>query len=258
MVRFALREYGLLGSVSRFSAQVTGIRRFIRSPESAADRDARRRLIRCFARIEQNIPCAHAPYQFVLMAAYLLELDVPGDMVQCGAYKGGSTAKLSLLANLSGRRLYVCDSFQGLPDCDESGRIVRGFGRRSDYMFRAGEYSGTLEEVRDNVQRYGCINVCTFVPGWFRDTLPGLNASPAFVFTDVDYVSSARECLTSLWPRLVPGGYWFTHEASLIDYVEGILDVEFWRTTFGCCPPVLMGAGCGLSPAAPSLGMFRK
>src|SRR5262245_33881117 len=39
---------------------------------------------------------------------------VAGSVVECGSYKGGSTANLSLVCKLVGRRLHVFDSFAGL------------------------------------------------------------------------------------------------------------------------------------------------
>ena len=65
------------------------------------------------------------------------------------------------------------------------------------------------------------------------------------VFTDVALVSSARDCLKSLWPRLKPGGYWFTHDASYMEYVLGTFDHKWWQETFGEPPPLVIGAGSG-------------
>ncbi|HLT27990.1 MAG TPA: TylF/MycF/NovP-related O-methyltransferase, partial [Zeimonas sp.] len=58
-------------------------------------------------------------------------------LVEAGCFKGGSTAKLSLLAELAGRELVVFDSFEGLPDNDESGQVTIQ-GEVSD--FRKGRY----------------------------------------------------------------------------------------------------------------------
>ena len=42
-----------------------------------------------------------------------------GCIVECGCYKGSSTAKFSLAAKYSGRKLVVFDSFEGIPENDE-------------------------------------------------------------------------------------------------------------------------------------------
>jgi len=258
VVRLALRQYGLLGATARFLMLRDELQRFVKRGKTPEETARRKHILRRFAAIHSSVPCAHSPLQFAIIAEHLLALSVPGDMVQCGAFKGGSTAKLSVLAKLTNRRLYVCDSFEGLPQNAESSMKHVSLGDQADYVFGAGEYAGSLEEVRANVERAGEIEVCTFVKGWFSDTLKTLDARPAFVFTDVDYVASARDCLAALWPRLAPGGVWFTHEAMFLTYVEGIMDPNWWMQTLHTAPPVLIGGGAGLSAAAPSLAYFRK
>lgn len=258
VVQLALRQYGLLGATARFLTLRDEMRRFVARGTTQVARAQRREILKRFAAVQASVPCAHSPLQFVIIAEHLLGLEIAGDIVQCGAFKGGSTAKLSILAALTGRKLYVCDSFAGLPSNAESTRRYVSLGDQADYVFGAGEYAGSLEEVRMNVQRTGELSVCELVQGWFADTLPTLDAQPAFVFTDVDYVSSARDCLRWLWPRLAYGGLWFTHEASFLTYVEGIMDPEWWLETLHEPPPVLIGGGAGLSAAAPSLAYFRK
>jgi O-methyltransferase len=258
VVKLALRRFGLFGSAARYVLLQDELRRFVRAGADEVAREQRLAILDRFAKIHRMVPCAHSPAQFTIIAEHLLELDVPGDIVQCGAFKGGSTAKLSVLAKLTGRRLYVCDSFEGLPETHEGTQRFVAHDRSTDYVFSPGEYAGTLDEVRTNVMRAGELDVCTFVPGWFSNTLPTLEVEPALVFTDVDYVSSARDCLRSLWPRLRPGGVWFTHEAMFLTYVEGMMDPEWWLEQLHEAPPVLIGGGAGVSPAAPSLAYFRK
>src|SRR5687768_8201417 len=42
--------------------------------------------------------------------------DVEGDVVECGTWKGGSAANLSLVCKIAGRKLKIFDSFEGLPE----------------------------------------------------------------------------------------------------------------------------------------------
>jgi hypothetical protein len=52
----------------------------------------------------------------ILIRAILsLPPTVPGVVVECGVWKGASSAMLSLACQLTGRRLLLCDSFAGLP-----------------------------------------------------------------------------------------------------------------------------------------------
>jgi hypothetical protein len=72
--------------------------------------------------------------------------------------------------------------------------------------------AGSLDEVKDNVRQFGALDHCEFIPGFFFDTLATLKADElSFVFMDVDYISSARDCLCFLWPKLARGSRLYTH-----------------------------------------------
>jgi hypothetical protein len=76
-----------------------------------------------------------------------------GVVVECGSYQGGSTANLSLVCGLVGRILHVFDSFAGLPEPSKADTLhilpslkeLRGFAK--------GDFCGSLETVKANVQR---------------------------------------------------------------------------------------------------------
>jgi len=73
-------------------------------------------LFKQFEIIQKNIECAHRESDFYIMYAIILSLQVNGPIVELGCYKGGSTAKLSLISKLTSRKLHIFDSFEGLPD----------------------------------------------------------------------------------------------------------------------------------------------
>jgi O-methyltransferase len=259
MIRYAFRRWGFLGTIARFLLVKANTKRFLASKSGILNKHQRRMLLRDFRRIHANIACAHSPYQFVLIANRVLELDVDGPIIECGCYKGGSSAKLSILAKTTNRRLYICDSFVGLPRPENAPEAcLKGGDTRPDGVFTEGEYCATLEEVRKNIETCGCIDVCTFVPGFFETSLKDLHISPACVFIDVDLISSARECLKHLWPLTLENGLWFTHEASYPTYVTAILDADWWSSNLNEVPPVIFGAGSGLSECATGLAYFRK
>lgn len=260
IVRYGLKEYGFLGSLSRYIMLKDEIKKFIREGETIEDRGFRKELVSRFNNIHKNVICAHSPLQFMLIAKYLLSHKVEGAMVQCGCYAGGSTAKLSLLAKKTNRKLYVFDSFQGLPEPKIPNEEELKGTNLPDALFSKGDYSTSLEQVKQNVADYGCIEVCEFIPGFFDKTLPNfkLKEELAFVFTDADYISSARTCLKYLWKHLKPNGYWFTHEAPFIKYVKGIMDSDWWEKNLNECPPVIIGGGTGLSVLAHGITYFQK
>ena len=260
MVRTGLERYGFLGALGRFILMQGELRRFAATPQdSTFDSAFRKDLLKKFQKIDRNVICAHSPFQFVLMADYILSLPVKGPMVECGCYKGGSTAKLSLLAKATGRKLYVFDSFAGLPEPEKQAEaLVPTHDGEFRSEFHKGDYMGGLEEVKDNIARYGCLDICEFFPGFFDQSMMDFKADVAFVFIDVDLVSSARSCLKHLWPLLLPGGYFFTHEANLPEYLYGILDEAWWRENLNTTPPLMFGAGSGLSNLAECIAYMKK
>lgn len=176
------------------------------------------------------------------MALAILETppDVEGDVVECGSWKGGSAVNLSLVCRIVKRKLVIHDSFQGLPAAPPG-------DRQGTTGYAQGDYKGTLEEVRRNLERYGAIEQCEFLPGWFRDTLPSQNRPVILAFLDVDLEDSLDTCVRHLWPRLVPAGYLFTDEALELDYMSLFFSERWWREHFDRTPPGLVGAGTGLA-----------
>jgi hypothetical protein len=255
----ALKRWGLFGSAARFMLAKSETNRFASGNTGTYSERDKKKLLDRFSQIQGGLDCAHSPYQFVLIAKHLLELEAQGPIVECGCYKGGGSAKLSILAKMTGRKLFICDSFAGLPAnaAEDTGWGEREAGTGIP-VWSEGLFTAQLEEVKNNVARFGESDVCTFVPGFFKDSLKDLHVSPACVFIDVDLISSARDCLKYLWPQTVPGGLWFTHEACYPNYIRAILDPEWWQDVLHQSPPVIFGAGSGLSDCATGLAYFTK
>jgi len=127
----------------------------------------------------------------------------PGDVVECGTCNGGSAAILARVAVRSpcGRHVWLLDSFAGLPAPTE----IDGPGAAEYVGFCRGQMD-LVREVLDKVdvpQRS-----VTIVPGWFRDTLPGLPVERiALLSIDADWYESVLEVLEALWDRVAPGGF---------------------------------------------------
>jgi O-methyltransferase len=163
-----------------------------------------------------------------------------GVVVEAGCYRGASTAKFSLAADIAGRELVVFDSFQGLPDNNEPhDRSIFGGSVR----FQKGDYRGTLDEVKANVSRFGSINRCRFVPGWFDDTMPRFMEPVAAIYLDVDLASSTRSCLKYLYPLLEPGGVLLSQDGHLPLVIDVFQDDMFWLNEVGCKKPQIFGLG---------------
>jgi hypothetical protein len=174
------------------------------------------------------------------MAMKLLELspEVRGVVVECGTWKGASAVNLSHACRITGRELWIYDSFEGLPPAVA--------GDRQAKHYQPGDFAGTIEEVRHNLERYGVPDRCRLIKGWFEDTLPSLDEPVALAFIDVDLEASLDTCVRGLWPNLVPQGCLFTDEAVDTDYCALFYSERWWGEAFGRTPPGLIGAGSGL------------
>jgi O-methyltransferase len=199
-------------------------------------------------RAQHSIPTASSFLEHLAMAEAILRVpaSVDGVVVECGCYKGGSTASLSLASRLAGRRLLVFDSFAGLPEPGGDDAVHHVLRDQTAHTYERGAFSGGLSEVRRNVERFGAPELCEFVPGYFEDTLPGFDQPCVFAFVDGDLTESVKTCVENLWPRLAPNCSLWTHEAHHAEIAELFFDADWWGDALGSEPPGLAGAGSGL------------
>jgi len=188
----------------------------------------------------------------LVMALKLLEIppDIKGDVIECGCWKGGSSTNLSLICDIVGRKLKLYDSFEGLPEPDPNERCDKPDSKK---WFR-----GTLDEVKDNIRRYGVYDRCEFYKGWFKDTLPDLTGPVVLAFLDVDYESSLHDCVLNIWPHLTEKGYMFVDDCLLMDICALFYSEKYWQKYFNRTPPGLIGAGTGLALGEFYIGPFDK
>jgi len=186
----------------------------------------------------------------LVMAMKLLEVPAAtrGDVVECGCWQGGATVNLSLICAITGRRLRVYDSFEGLPPPKAGDPVAERTFRKG---WIPGIYGGTLDQVQGNVRRYGNIDVCSFHPGWFENTLPHHEGAIAMLFIDVDFHASLDDCLVNLWPHLVKNGFLFLDDYKNLPYCAVFFSEKYWAKHFSEAPPGLIGTGTGVQ-----VGMF--
>lgn len=200
------------------------------------------------ARNNGRIPTGSTFLEHLVVATKILDIpeEMDGPVVECGCYKGGSTANLSLVADLCDRRLEVFDSFKGMPEPskeDEAHLLVES---EQVHTYSEDAWQASIEEVQENIERYGNPRVVTLHQGYFEETLPEFEEECALVFLDVGLRESAQTCLQHLWPRLVDGGYLFTHDVKHMEISSLFFDTGWWRQYLKREPPGLIGAGSGL------------
>jgi hypothetical protein len=144
---------------------------------------------------------------------------VPGAVVECGVWKGGSmmAAALTLMRlGATERDLYLFDTFQGMPPPTEEDVISAydGYSPMRHWRRRRREGGANswhyvpAEEVRAAVLSTGYpAERVHLVEGRVEETLPA--AAPeevAVLRLDTDWYESTKHELVHLYPRLWPGG----------------------------------------------------
>jgi cephalosporin hydroxylase len=131
---------------------------------------------------------------------------IPGALVDCGTWNGGSTALLA--AGAPSREVWAFDSFEGLPARTETdaGRPIM----KADADLYIGECHGSEELLRAAVERFVSPDQLHVRAGWFDDTLPqhaGAIGRIAVLHCDADWYDSVLVTLETLYPHVSPGGW---------------------------------------------------
>jgi O-methyltransferase len=171
---------------------------------------------------------------------------VKGDVVECGCYLGGSSVNLSLVCGMVGRRLIICDSFEGLPEPSEYDRSHFAIHVGHTDRYRKGMFAAPLDTVKANLARYGNLDVCDFRVGFFDQTMPQLQGDVVMAFLDVDLIDSLKPCLAGIWPILRDGCRIYVHEARSLPLVSVFFDSAWWHENLGEDAPGFVGSGVGL------------
>jgi len=142
---------------------------------------------------------------------YIIRHNVPGSIVECGVWKGGSMMAVAktLLELETERDLYLFDTFEGMPP--PTAVDVDLYGVQADVLLKTNPMTPAIapfEEVCRNMYSTGYnparINL---VRGKVEDTLP--RAAPreiALLRLDTDWYQSTLHELVHLYPRLIKGG----------------------------------------------------
>lgn len=129
---------------------------------------------------------------------------IPGDLVETGAWRGGTTIFMRALLKAHGikeRKVWVADSFEGLPvpKNKEDGLDLS----EVEYL------KVSLEEVKKNFERFDLLDEqVVFLKGWFCDTLATAPIENiAILRLDGDLYSSTMDALQNLYTKVSEGGY---------------------------------------------------
>ena len=134
---------------------------------------------------------------YVLYTLLMQSLLIPGDVWECGVYKGGTAAMMAALLRdkMPSKKLYLFDTFEGMPATDSAKDV-----------HKKGDFADTSTE--GIMTHIGCPDICEVRPGFIPSTFAGLeSAQIAFAHVDVDIYQSVLDSLNFIWPRLSRGGF---------------------------------------------------
>ncbi len=133
---------------------------------------------------------------------------IRGDLIETGVWRGGASIFMRAILAAHGipdRKVYVADSFEGLPRPDEA----KYPEDRGDRLHIHPYLAVSQDQVARNFARYGLLDdQVVFLKGWFKDTLPSAPIERLAVMRlDGDMYESTMDSLSNLYPKLSPGGF---------------------------------------------------
>ena len=122
--------------------------------------------------------------------------DVPGAAAELGVYRGFFARCINQL--LPERKIYLFDSFEGFAEeaCATD-------------SFQAAHANTTIEKVLAILPYPEKV---ILKPGFFPESLGGLEEQFCLVSLDVDFYQTTLEGLRYFWPRIAEGGYLLLHD----------------------------------------------
>ncbi len=138
----------------------------------------------------------------------VLRENVQGDLIETGVWRGGACILMrAVLAayGIEDRKVYVADSFEGLPKPDPEKFPADKGDKHYIHKFLA----VSQDEVEENFRKFGLLDdQVVFLKGWFKDTLPNAPIGTLAVLRlDGDMYSSTMDALKNLYPKLSKGGF---------------------------------------------------
>ena len=129
----------------------------------------------------------------------VLSTNVRGDIVEFGCYIGTTSVPIAKRLAATRRKLFVYDSFEGLPGKSKEDESPAGM------QFVTGELHATKKELIRNFKQ-ASLPLPVITKGWFSNiTQDQIPDTIAFAFLDGDYYHSVRDPLGLIWNHLSPG-----------------------------------------------------
>jgi O-methyltransferase len=160
-----------------------------------------------------------------MLAQRAIAENVPGDFIETGVWRGGACIYMRGILAAAGqtsRRVFVADSFQGLPPPDEASYPADA----GDQHYKFEQLAITREAVEQNFRRYQLLDEqVVFLEGWFKDTLHKAPIEQlALLRLDGDMYESTMDALDALYAKVSPGGFVIVDDYVLKPCAQAIND----------------------------------
>lgn len=149
---------------------------------------------------------------------YVVQNNIPGDFVECGVWRGGSsmmTALTLLHLRSKDRQLFLYDTFEGMSEPTEHDKTFRGedadklLEKNVDNKETSVWCLADINDVQQNmgITKYPSGNI-HYVKGKVEDTIPATlpTSGIALLRLDTDWYESTAHELKHLYPLLIASG----------------------------------------------------
>lgn len=138
---------------------------------------------------------------------------IPGDLVECGVWKGGSAMAMAMTLVRRGdtsRQVYLYDTFTGMTPPEKEDQDFNGTTAEKLLVQDPDNYrcEASMEEVSANMSNTGYpASQINLIKGPVEETIPSIIPEKiALLRLDTDWLASTRHEMIHLFPRLVQGG----------------------------------------------------
>lgn len=154
-------------------------------------------------------------YALIVATRYVVDGRIPGSLVECGVWRGGSmqaVARTLLQRGVTDRDLHLFDTFEGMPPPTERDRRPDGTLAAALLAVRPRNRSiwavASLDDVRAGMEETGYPEARVhFHPGLVERTIPSQAPDRIAVLRlDTDWYESTRHELEHLYDRVPSGG----------------------------------------------------
>jgi predicted SAM-dependent methyltransferase len=149
-------------------------------------------------------------YSLWLLAKKVCEKDLPGNFVECGVARGGSSALLAYVIkkySSSPRKIYSFDSFEGMPE--PTREDTHAGQTANDTGWGTGTCSAPEESLIKICRELEVIDFVVPVKGYFENTLPDYKnkvGSVALLHMDGDWYESTNAILNNIYDKVITSG----------------------------------------------------